>query len=69
MLLSPLSGWLERVFGPRPLFTIGTAAIVVAYVFVLLWSSEVWHILVGNLLIGVGIGFTFAAMPMIIMRA
>ncbi|MGW9112590.1 MFS transporter [Microbacterium sp. NPDC055683] len=69
MVISPLSGWLERTIGPRPLFTGGAAAIVLAYVFVLLWSTEVWHILVANILIGVGIGFTFAAMPMIIMRA
>ncbi|UYO97375.1 MFS transporter [Microbacterium sp. M28] len=69
MVISPLSGWLERTIGPRPLFTGGAAAIVLAYVFVLLWSSEVWHILVANLFIGVGIGFTFAAMPMIIMRS
>ncbi|GAA4783241.1 MFS transporter [Microbacterium gilvum] len=69
MVISPLSGWLERTVGPRPLFTGGAAAIVLAYVFVLLWSTEVWHILVANILIGVGIGFTFAAMPMIIMRA
>jgi MFS family permease len=69
MVISPLSGWLERTIGPRPLFTGGTAAIVLAYLFVLLWSTEVWHILVANILIGVGIGFTFAAMPMIIMRS
>ncbi|MGI6877371.1 MFS transporter [Microbacterium sp. gxy059] len=69
MLLSPLSGWLERVFGPRPLFTIGAAAIVVAYVFVLLLSTEVWHIVVANAIIGIGIAFSFAAMPMIIMRS
>ena len=69
MVISPLSGWLERTIGPRPLFTGGAAAIVLAYVFVLLWSTEVWHILVANALIGVGIGFTFAAMPMIIMRS
>ena len=69
MVISPLSGFLERTVGPRPLFTVGTAAIVLAYVFALLWSSEVWHLVVANLLIGVGIGFSFAAMPMIIMRA
>ncbi|WP_324013731.1 MFS transporter [Microbacterium sp. JZ37] len=69
MVISPLSGWLERTIGPRPLFTGGASFIVLAYVFVLLWSSEIWHIFVANLLIGVGIGFTFAAMPMIIMRA
>ncbi|EYT55518.1 MFS transporter permease [Leucobacter sp. UCD-THU] len=69
MVLSPLSGKLERVFGPRPLFTVGTSSIVIAYVFVLLWSSEVWHIVVANAIIGVGIAFSFAAMPMIIMGA
>lgn len=69
MLLSPLSGWLERIFGPRPLFTIGTAAIVIAYAFVLVWSSEIWHIVVANAVIGVGIAFSFAAMPMLIMGA
>ncbi|GGF42933.1 MFS transporter [Microbacterium sorbitolivorans] len=69
MVLSPLSGQLEKIFGPRPLFTIGTAAIVVAYVFVLIFQTEVWHIVVVNCIIGVGIAFSFAAMPMIIMRA
>jgi MFS family permease len=69
MVISPLSGWLERTVGPRPLFTVGAIAIVLAYVFVLLWSTEVWHIFVANIFIGVGIGFTFAAMPMIIMRS
>src|SRR5690606_34430188 len=69
MVISPLSGWLERTVGPRLLFTVGTAAIVLAYVFVLIWSTEVWHLLICNFLIGIGIGFTFAAMPMIIMRS
>ena len=69
MIISPLSGWLERTVGPRPLFTAGAATIVLAYVIVLIWSSEVWHLFTANLLIGVGIGFTFAAMPMIIMRS
>ncbi|WP_259363439.1 MFS transporter [Microbacterium esteraromaticum] len=69
MIISPLSGWLERTVGPRPLFTVGTAAIVLAYAFVLIWSTELWHFVVANVLIGIGIGFSFAAMPMIIMRA
>lgn len=69
MIISPLSGWLERTIGPRLLFTGGAVAIVLAYVYVLLWSTEVWHLFMANAFIGVGIGFTFAAMPMIIMRA
>jgi len=69
MIISPLSGWLERTIGGRRLFTMGTIAIVLSYLFVLIWSSEVWHIFVANILVGVGIGFSYAAMPMIIMRA
>ncbi len=40
-----------------------------AYVFTLLLSTEVWHLLVANVLIGVGIGFGYASMPMLIMRS
>jgi len=69
MIISPLSGWLERTIGGRRLFTIGTVAIVCSYLFVLIWSTEIWHIFVANVFIGIGIGFSFAAMPMIIMRA
>jgi MFS family permease len=69
MLLSPAAGWLSRVFGPRLLFTLGTLAVVCAYAFVLILSTEVWHIVVSNALVGVGIGLSFAAMPMLIMRA
>src|SRR5690606_31636485 len=69
MLISPISGRLARTIGPKMLVVLGTAAIVLAYVFVLLWSSQVWHILVGNILIGIGIGFSVAGMPLIIMRS
>lgn len=69
MFIAPISGRLERTIGARRLFTIGTIAIVVAYVFILIWASEWWHVLISNIIIGVGIGFTFAAMPMLIMSA
>ena len=69
MVISPLSGLLERKVGARRLFTTGTVAIVLSYAFVLIWSTEVWHMLVANIGIGIGIGFTFAAIPMIIMRS
>ncbi|WP_309067521.1 MFS transporter [Microbacterium sp.] len=69
MIISPLSGWLERNLGGRFMLAFGTGAVAVSYLFLLLWSSEVWHLLVANILIGVGVGFSFAAMPMLIMRA
>ncbi|MBD7957554.1 MFS transporter [Microbacterium sp. Sa4CUA7] len=69
MVLSPYSGRLARTVGPRLLLILGAIALIVAYGFTLLLSSEVWHILVANLLVGVGIGFGYAAMPMLIMRS
>lgn len=69
MFLSPLSGFFERTIGPRALLQIGTVSLVLAYLFVLIWADEVWHIVAANALIGVGIAFSFAAMPLIIMRA
>ncbi len=69
MLISPLAGRLERTIGPRALLTGGAIALVVAYAFVYFFSSEVWHILLANILVGVGIGLGFAGMPMLIMRA
>lgn len=69
MVLSPFSGRLARTIGPRVLLIMGASALIVAYAYSLLWASEVWHILVANLLIGVGIGFGYAGMPMLIMRS
>lgn len=69
MLLSPVSGRLARIIGPRLLLMMGAFALVAAYAFSLVWSTQVWHILVANLLVGVGIGFGFASMPMLIMRS
>ncbi|MEN2738819.1 MFS transporter [Microbacterium sp. X-17] len=69
MVLSPFSGRLARTFGPRLLLVLGSTALIVAYLFVLLFHSEVWHLLVTNIMIGVGIGFGYASMPMLIMRS
>ena len=69
MVLSPFSGRLARTVGPKLLLVMGAVSLVVAYGFTLLFSSEVWQIVVANIIIGVGIGFGYAAMPMLIMRS
>ena len=69
MVLSPFSGRMARTVGPKLLLVLGAISLVVAYGFTLVWSSEVWHLVVANLIIGVGIGFGYAAMPMLIMRS
>jgi len=69
MVLSPVSGRLAHAFGPKPLLVSGAVAVFFAYGFTLLFSTEVWQILIANILIGVGIGLGYAAMPMLIMRS
>ncbi|WP_403023962.1 MFS transporter [Salinibacterium sp. GXW1014] len=69
MLLSPYSGKLAGIFGPKLLLVLGAIALLCAYGFTLLFASEVWQILIANVLIGVGIGFGYSAMPMLIMRS
>ncbi|MFT4215391.1 MAG: MFS transporter [Microbacterium sp.] len=69
MVLSPFSGRLARTVGPKLLLVLGAIALVVAYSFALVLSSEVWHLFVTNVMVGVGIGFGYAAMPMLIMRS
>ncbi len=69
MILSPLSGRLARTVGPKLLLVLGALALVAAYGFTLMFSVEAWQILIANILIGVGIGLSYAAMPMLIMRS
>ncbi|WP_407172692.1 MFS transporter [Microbacterium sp. A1-JK] len=69
MVLSPISGRLARTIGPRVLLVAGAISLIAAYGFTLLFASEVWHLVVANILIGFGIGFGYAAMPMLIMRS
>ncbi|KAB1654576.1 MFS transporter [Pseudoclavibacter chungangensis] len=69
MVLSPLSGRLSNLFGPRLLLLLGAISLIAAYAFTIAWHSAVWHLVVANVLVGFGIGFGYAAMPMLIMRS
>ncbi|MFH8251232.1 MFS transporter [Microbacterium sp. B2969] len=69
MVLSPFSGRLARTVGPKLLLVLGAISLIAAYAFTLLFSAEVWQLVVANFLIGAGIGFGYAAMPMLIMRS
>lgn len=69
MVLSPIAGRIATRTGPKLLLLLGAISLIAAYGFSLLFASEVWHILVANILIGAGIGFGYASMPMLIMRS
>jgi MFS family permease len=69
MVLSPFSGRMARTVGPKLLLILGAVSLILAYAFTLLFSTEVWQLVVANFLIGAGIGFGYASMPMLIMRS
>ena len=66
---APLAGRITRRFGPKPLLIAGAAILAAAYLFACLVPLGVWHIGALNAVIGIGIGFGFAAMPTLLMTA
>lgn len=69
LAMSPVAGRLERSIGAKPLLVAGASIIAVSYVGAVLVDLQVWHVLVFNILIGIGIGLGYAAMPTLIMQA
>lgn len=69
MIVSPLTGKLIDIVGARILLFTGAVLIVVSYVLLLLLMEEVWQLVLVNVVIGVGIGLGYAAMPTLIMHA
>lgn len=69
MVVAPLSGRIARTVGPRVLMIMGAIAQVAAYGMLAISDSSVWLIFISSFLVGLGIGFGFAGMPMMIMRS
>ncbi|KRA25547.1 MFS transporter permease [Microbacterium sp. Root61] len=69
LAMSPVAGRLQRRSGPKPLLVAGAIIIAAAYCVAVFVDLEVTHVLLINLVIGVGIGLGYAAMPALIMGA
>lgn len=69
LAMSPVAGRLERRIGAKPLLVAGASIIALSYVGAVLVDLQVWHVLVFNILIGIGIGLGYATMPTLIMQA
>lgn len=69
MAMSPVAGKVERRWGAKPLLIIGAAVLALAYGLALIFHAEAWQILVVNVVLGVGVGLGYAAMPALIMQA
>ncbi|GAA0565892.1 MFS transporter [Paractinoplanes ferrugineus] len=62
LVFGPLSGLLERRYGPRLPLLLGSVAVTAAFALPAVIHDHVWHLLVSGVLTGIGIGLAFAAM-------
>jgi MFS family permease len=69
MAMSPIAGRVMRSRGPKPLLLAGAGIIAASYGTALVLHDAVWHLLLVSVLLGVGIGLGYAAMPGLIMSA
>jgi MFS family permease len=68
-LVSPIAARLSTARGPRTSLILGGGIIAVAFALSLLLMDEVWHVALISVMLGVGIGFAYAAMPTLIMHS
>jgi EmrB/QacA subfamily drug resistance transporter len=69
LVAGPLAGWLGGRFGSKLPLLIGTLVAAGSFVFLAIAHDERWMIYLGTTLLGLGIGFSFAAMANLIVEA
>jgi EmrB/QacA subfamily drug resistance transporter len=69
LVAAPLAGWLGGRVGSKLPLQLGTLIAAATFVFLALVHDEPWSIYVGTTLLGLGIGFSFAAMANLIVEA
>jgi len=66
---SPLAARLSTARGPRTSFILGMVIITVTFGAAVFLTDAVWHVILISTFVGFGVGFAYAAMPTLIMRA
>ncbi|WP_324789615.1 MFS transporter [Streptomyces sp. H51] len=69
MAFAPVSAAVSRAKGPKVTLMIGALVVAAGYGLNIVLMSQVWHLVVVSCVIGAGIGFTYGAMPALIMGA
>jgi EmrB/QacA subfamily drug resistance transporter len=69
LVAGPVSGWLGSRVGSRLPVLLGTAVAALSFTWLALFHAEVWQVILGVALLGVGIGLSFAAMANLIVEA
>ncbi|MGW1745950.1 MFS transporter [Streptomyces sp. NPDC002092] len=69
MAIAPVSAALSKAKGPKASLMLGSLIVAAGYGLQILLMSEVWQFVLVSCVIGCGIGFTYGAMPALIMGA
>ncbi|MFB6774565.1 MFS transporter [Streptomyces sp. NPDC056337] len=69
MAFAPVSAKVSKSRGPKVTLMIGALIVAGGYGLNIVLMSEVWHLVLVSCVIGAGIGFTYGAMPALIMGA
>ncbi|MDQ1050223.1 MFS transporter [Streptomyces sp. V4I2] len=69
MAMSAVSATITKAKGPKLTLMIGALIVASGYALNIVLMSEVWHLVLVSCIIGGGIGFTYGAMPALIMGA
>ncbi|WP_340378003.1 MFS transporter [Streptomyces sp. SS7] len=69
MLMSAVSAAITRAQGPKVTLMTGALIVAAGYGLNIVLMSEVWHVVLASCVIGAGVGFTYGAMPALIMAA
>ncbi|MEU0674952.1 MFS transporter [Streptomyces sp. NPDC006172] len=69
MAMSAVSAGITKAKGPKVTLMIGALIVAAGYALNIALMSEVWHLVLVSCVIGAGIGFTYGAMPALIMSA
>ncbi|GAA2487970.1 MFS transporter [Streptomyces longisporus] len=69
MVMSAASAKVTQAKGPKVTLMIGALIVSAGYGLNILLMSEVWHLILVSCIIGAGVGFTYGALPALIMGA
>ncbi|MEU6354521.1 MFS transporter [Streptomyces sp. NPDC047072] len=69
MAIAPVSAALSKAKGPKVSLMLGALIVAAGYGLQILLMTEVWQFVLVSCVIGSGIGFTYGAMPALIMGA
>ncbi|MBG0855697.1 MFS transporter [Streptomyces spinoverrucosus] len=69
MATAPVSGRVTRARGPKTTLMIGALIVAAGYGLNIVLMNAVWHFVLVSCIVGAGVGFTFGAMPTLVMGA